>query len=54
MRGSKIDHMPGEHDDWINSTAIALYVATEVKQEGEPVLMGHMESTSDPFLYMNI
>lgn len=27
VRGKKIDHLPGEHDDWINAAAGALYVA---------------------------
>lgn len=26
-RGTKIDHLPGEHDDWINGAAGALYLA---------------------------
>lgn len=30
MRGSKIDHSPGDHDDWINAAAGALWLASEV------------------------
>lgn len=28
-RGSKIDHMPGEHDDWCNTAAGAIHLADE-------------------------
>ncbi len=28
VRGTKIDHMPGERDDWVNAAAGALYLAT--------------------------
>lgn len=33
VRGNKIDHMPGEHDDWINAAAGVLNMATGQAEE---------------------
>ena len=50
MRGNKIDHMPGEHDDWINSAAIALQMAAKINSIAA-ISVGQLECLSDPFAY---
>lgn len=47
VRGNKIDHMPGEHDDWINSVAGALHAASKPQGIGEAESIGELESFSD-------
>lgn len=45
-RGNKIDHLPGEHDDWINAAAGALYMP--VTASGV-VLSADMASAGSPW-----
>ena len=33
IRGSRIDHQPGDHDDWANAAAGAIYLASEPIQQ---------------------
>jgi len=53
-RGNKIDHLPGEHDDWINAAAGALVLAahrtgTGVILAGPDLLSAEHPTIAGPF-----
>jgi hypothetical protein len=40
-RGQRIDHEPGSHDDWINATAIAVFIALDRRDaDALPIMSG--------------
>lgn len=47
VRGSRIDHQPGNHDDWVNAAAGALVVCADVKPRRVFRSQGRIE-VSDP------
>lgn len=47
-RSGKIDHLPGEHDDWINAAAGALWLAMGVGRIPNDALMAAYDSTGEP------
>jgi phage terminase large subunit-like protein len=47
-RGQKIDHLPGEHDDWANACAGAVVTAAHGgARAGEDILVGHISGFKD-------
>ncbi len=47
IRGTKIDHMPGEHDDWINAAAGAIWRASADISIGPLFVVGQLSSMTD-------
>ena len=47
IRGTKIDHMPGEHDDWINAAAGAIRRASADISIGPLFVVGQLSSMTD-------
>jgi hypothetical protein len=38
VKGTRIDHLPGDHDDWANAVAGAHYVASKLSVQKIPIV----------------
>jgi hypothetical protein len=50
-RGTKIDHLPGEHDDWVNATAGVLILVSRAKEI--PVVVPFSSTRASPWSSMD-